>query len=33
SSRFWIHPFREGNGRTQRLFWSRVPIDAGWVLD
>ena len=20
----FIHPFREGNGRTQRLYWSRV---------
>lgn len=28
-----IHPFREGNGRTQRLFWSRVAADAGWALD
>lgn len=29
----FIHPFREGNGRTQRLFWSRVAFDAGWILD
>lgn len=29
----FIHPFREGNGRTQRLFWSRVAHDAGWALD
>lgn len=29
----YIHPFREGNGRAQRLFWSRVAFDAGWVLD
>lgn len=29
----FVHPFREGNGRTQRLFWSRVAYDAGWVLD
>ncbi|WP_156229546.1 Fic/DOC family protein [Corynebacterium comes] len=29
----WIHPFREGNGRTQRHFWSRVSADAGWILD
>ena len=29
----YIHPFRDGNGRTQRLFWSRVSADAGWVLD
>lgn len=29
----WIHPFREGNGRTQRHFWSRISADAGWILD
>ncbi|MBB4734719.1 cell filamentation protein [Micrococcus cohnii] len=29
----YIHPFREGNGRTQRLFWSRVAYDAGWVIE
>ncbi len=29
----YIHPFREGNGRTQRVFWSRVSFDAGWILD
>lgn len=29
----FIHPFREGNGRTQRLFWSRLSLDAGWILD
>lgn len=28
-----IHPFREGNGRTQRLFWSQVALNAGWYLD
>lgn len=28
----YIHPFREGNGRTQRLFWDRVARDAGWKL-
>lgn len=28
-----LHPFREGNGRTQRIFWSRVAHDAGWHLD
>lgn len=27
------HPFREGNGRTQRAFWSRVVADAGWALE
>lgn len=29
----YIHPFREGNGRTQRIFWNRVALDAGWQLD
>lgn len=29
----YIHPFREGNGRTQRLFWNRIAADAGWNLD
>jgi len=29
----YAHPFREGNGRTQRVFWSRVASDAGWQLD
>jgi cell filamentation protein len=29
----YIHPFREGNGRTQRVFWNRVARDAGWQLD
>lgn len=29
----YIHPFREGNGRAQRIFWSRVAADAGWELD
>lgn len=28
-----VHPFREGNGRTQRLFWDRITRDAGWQLD
>ncbi|WP_315915602.1 Fic family protein [Arthrobacter sp. lap29] len=28
-----IHPFREGNGRTQREFWNRVAADAGWFID
>ncbi|MDR1634830.1 MAG: Fic family protein [Bifidobacteriaceae bacterium] len=28
----YIHPFRAGNGRAQRVFWSRVARDAGyWV--
>ncbi|MFJ2621306.1 Fic family protein [Glutamicibacter sp. NPDC087344] len=29
----YIHPFREGNGRMQRTFWSRVAFAAGWILD
>lgn len=29
----YIHPFREGNGRTQRVFWNRVASTAGWQLD
>ena len=29
----YIHPFREGNGRTQRVFWTRIACDAGWRLD
>lgn len=28
-----IHPFREGNGRTQRLFWGQVALNAGWYVD
>lgn len=29
----YIHPFREGNGRTQRIFWNRISLQAGWQLD
>lgn len=29
----FIHPFREGNGRTQRVFWSRVAKDAGYIIN
>lgn len=29
----YIHPFREGNGRTQRLFWTLICHDAGYDLD
>ena len=25
----YLHPFREGNGRTQRVFWGRLVRDAG----
>ncbi|KAB7789856.1 cell filamentation protein Fic [Bifidobacterium leontopitheci] len=28
-----LHPCREGNGRTQRMFWDIVAHDAGWRLD
>lgn len=28
----YVHPFREGNGRTQRVFWSRVAKDAGYTI-
>ena len=29
----FVHPFREGNGRTQRIYWSRVARDAGYNID
>lgn len=29
----FIHPFREGNGRTQRIFWQRVANEAGYRID
>lgn len=29
----YIHPFREGNGRTQRVFWARVARDAGYDIN
>ncbi len=29
----YIHPFREGNGRAQRVFWARVAKDAGYEID
>jgi cell filamentation protein len=28
-----LHSFREGNGRTQRVFWTLIARDAGWGLD
>ncbi|MFD4456778.1 Fic/DOC family protein [Nocardia sp. NPDC058480] len=28
-----IHPFREGNGRTQRAFFHQLAREAGWVID
>lgn len=29
----FIHPFREGNGRAQRIFWQRVAGRAGYRID
>lgn len=29
----FVHPFREGNGRTQRFMFSRIARDAGWEID
>ncbi|MFT4157993.1 MAG: Fic family protein [Microbacterium sp.] len=29
----YIHPFREGNGRTQRAFWNSIAGAAGRTLD
>lgn len=28
-----IHPFREGNGRTQRIFFEQLAREAGYALD
>jgi len=28
-----LHPFREGNGRTQRIFTEQLAKEAGWKLD
>lgn len=28
-----IHPFREGNGRTQRAFFHQLSREAGWPID
>jgi cell filamentation protein len=28
-----LHPFREGNGRTQREFMRQLAIKAGWKLN
>jgi len=27
-----VHPFREGNGRTQRAFFGQVARDAGYEI-
>ena len=29
----YIHPFREGNGRAQRVFWTRIAAGAGYAVD
>lgn len=29
----YLHPFREGNGRTQRIFWNQLAARAGHPLD
>lgn len=29
----YVHPFREGNGRTQRIFWSRLAEDVGYEIE
>ncbi|WP_392342486.1 Fic family protein (plasmid) [Leifsonia sp. P73] len=29
----YLHPFREGNGRTQRIFWTQIAAGAGYDLD
>jgi len=29
----YVHAFREGNGRTQRIFWNSLALRAGWQLD
>ncbi len=29
----FLHPFREGNGRTQRAFLRQLAASAGWDLD
>jgi len=28
-----LHPFREGNGRTQRVFFAELASRAGWAVD
>lgn len=28
-----LHPFRDGNTRTQRLFFHQLTSDAGWSID
>ena len=33
SSVNYLHPFREGNGRTQRLYFRQLAQRAGYKLD
>ncbi|WP_426721887.1 hypothetical protein [Corynebacterium auriscanis] len=28
-----VHPFRDGNSRTQRFFFEQMMRSAGWALD
>lgn len=28
-----LHPFREGNGRTQRVYFHQLAMEAGYNLD
>lgn len=28
-----LHPFREGNGRSQREFIRQLALNAGWIID
>lgn len=29
----YVHPFREGNGRTQRMLWTLICHEAGYDID
>ena len=33
SSRSVLHPFRDGDTRTQRLFFHQLTTEAGWLID
>lgn len=33
SSQFYLHPFREGNTRSQFVFFGRLAQQAGWEVD
>jgi len=28
-----IHPFREGNGRVQRLLFEHIALNCGYIID